>query len=186
MPDANTAASDPAPQTVMDWYKDAVIYQLHIKAFYDSDNDGVGDFTGLTEKLDYIKDLGVNTIWLLPFYPLAAARRWLRYFRLYLRQSHLRDDGRLSALYKRSACARPESHYRTGHQPHLRPAPVVQARAGSTPPDRRHATGTSGATPTPNMPARASFSRTPKNRTGPGIPSPRRITGTASSRTSRT
>jgi maltose alpha-D-glucosyltransferase/alpha-amylase len=58
------------------WYKDAVIYQLHIKAFFDSDDDGMGDFRGLTDKLDYIKDLGVNTIWLLPFYP-----------------SPLRDDG---------------------------------------------------------------------------------------------
>ena len=51
------------------WYKDAVVYQLHIKAFFDSNDDGIGDFRGLTEKLDYIKDLGVNTIWLLPFYP---------------------------------------------------------------------------------------------------------------------
>ena len=58
------------------WYKDAIIYQLHVKAFYDSDGDGIGDFKGLTEKLDYVQSLGVNTIWLLPFYP-----------------SPLRDDG---------------------------------------------------------------------------------------------
>ena len=51
------------------WYKDAVIYQLHIKAFFDSNDDGNGDFRGLTAKLDYVKDLGVNAIWLLPFYP---------------------------------------------------------------------------------------------------------------------
>ncbi|MGP1676839.1 MAG: maltose alpha-D-glucosyltransferase [Burkholderiales bacterium] len=51
------------------WYKDAVIYQLHIKAFFDSNGDGLGDFPGLIEKLDYVRDLGVNTIWLLPFYP---------------------------------------------------------------------------------------------------------------------
>ncbi|MGA7614474.1 MAG: maltose alpha-D-glucosyltransferase [Thermoanaerobaculia bacterium] len=51
------------------WYKDAVIYQLHIKAFYDSDGDGIGDFVGLTEKLDYLENLGVTTLWLLPFYP---------------------------------------------------------------------------------------------------------------------
>ncbi|HKY02178.1 MAG TPA: maltose alpha-D-glucosyltransferase [Burkholderiales bacterium] len=51
------------------WYKDAIIYELHVKAFYDGNNDGIGDFKGLTEKLDYIQDLGVNTIWLLPFYP---------------------------------------------------------------------------------------------------------------------
>jgi maltose alpha-D-glucosyltransferase/alpha-amylase len=51
------------------WYKDAIIYELHVKAFHDSDGDGVGDFKGLTEKLDYLQDLGVNTLWLLPFYP---------------------------------------------------------------------------------------------------------------------
>ena len=51
------------------WFQDAVIYELHVKAFFDADNDGVGDFRGLTERLDYIKDLGVTAIWLLPFYP---------------------------------------------------------------------------------------------------------------------
>ena len=51
------------------WYKDAVIYQLHVKSFFDSNDDGVGDVPGLIMKLDYIASLGVNTIWLLPFYP---------------------------------------------------------------------------------------------------------------------
>jgi maltose alpha-D-glucosyltransferase/alpha-amylase len=51
------------------WFKDAIIYQLHVKAFADSNNDGVGDFAGLTSKLDYLQDLGVTTLWLLPFYP---------------------------------------------------------------------------------------------------------------------
>jgi maltose alpha-D-glucosyltransferase/alpha-amylase len=58
------------------WYKDAVIYQLHVRAFRDSNEDGIGDFRGLTEKLDYLQDLGVTALWLLPFYP-----------------SPLRDDG---------------------------------------------------------------------------------------------
>jgi maltose alpha-D-glucosyltransferase / alpha-amylase len=58
------------------WYKDAIIYELHIKAFCDSSGDGIGDFGGLLEKLDYLQDLGVDTIWVLPFYP-----------------SPLRDDG---------------------------------------------------------------------------------------------
>ncbi|HKI96267.1 MAG TPA: maltose alpha-D-glucosyltransferase [Gemmatimonadales bacterium] len=58
------------------WYKDAVIYQLHVRAFADSDGDGIGDFPGLTSKLDYLQDLGVTALWLLPFYP-----------------SPLRDDG---------------------------------------------------------------------------------------------
>ena len=51
------------------WYKDAIIYQLHVKAFADSNNDGIGDFAGLTEKLPYLQDLGVTALWLLPFYP---------------------------------------------------------------------------------------------------------------------
>ncbi len=58
------------------WFKDAVIYQLHVKSFKDSNGDGIGDFQGLTQKIDYLEDLGVNVIWLLPFYP-----------------SPLRDDG---------------------------------------------------------------------------------------------
>jgi maltose alpha-D-glucosyltransferase / alpha-amylase len=58
------------------WYKDAVIYELHVKTFCDSDGDGMGDFRGLIEKLDYLQELGVTAIWLLPFYP-----------------SPLRDDG---------------------------------------------------------------------------------------------
>ncbi len=51
------------------WYKDAIIYELHVRAFLDSNDDGVGDFQGLTRKLDYLEDLGVTAIWLLPFYP---------------------------------------------------------------------------------------------------------------------
>ena len=51
------------------WFKDAIIYELHVRAFCDSTGDGVGDFQGLTQKLDYLQDLGVTAIWLLPFYP---------------------------------------------------------------------------------------------------------------------
>jgi maltose alpha-D-glucosyltransferase / alpha-amylase len=51
------------------WYKDAIIYQIHVKSFFDANNDGIGDFAGLISRLDYIAELGVNTIWLLPFYP---------------------------------------------------------------------------------------------------------------------
>jgi maltose alpha-D-glucosyltransferase / alpha-amylase len=70
----DVATADPAtaPLTLAEntlWYKDAIVYQLHLKSFYDSNNDGIGDFPGLISKLDYIADLGVNTIWLLPFYP---------------------------------------------------------------------------------------------------------------------
>jgi maltose alpha-D-glucosyltransferase / alpha-amylase len=51
------------------WYKDAIVYQLHVKAFADSNADGIGDFAGLTERLDYLHELGVTALWLLPFYP---------------------------------------------------------------------------------------------------------------------
>ncbi|MFO7652907.1 MAG: maltose alpha-D-glucosyltransferase [Candidatus Krumholzibacteriia bacterium] len=51
------------------WYKDAIIYELHVKAFFDSSDDGIGDFRGLVQKLDYLQDLGVTAVWLLPFYP---------------------------------------------------------------------------------------------------------------------
>ena len=51
------------------WYKDAVIYQAHVKSFFDSNNDGIGDFPGLTQKLDYLQGLGITCLWLLPFFP---------------------------------------------------------------------------------------------------------------------
>ena len=62
-------ASKPALSDDPLWYKDAIIYQVHVKSFFDANNDGVGDFPGLIAKLDYIAELGVDTIWLLPFYP---------------------------------------------------------------------------------------------------------------------
>ncbi|MDH4557464.1 maltose alpha-D-glucosyltransferase [Pseudomonas sp. BN417] len=65
------------------WYKDAVIYQVHVKSYFDANDDGIGDFPGLIDKLDYIADLGVNTLWLLPFYP-----------------SPRRDDGYDIAIYR--------------------------------------------------------------------------------------
>ena len=67
---ARESVSDPL------WYKDAVIYELHVKTFHDSDGDGIGDFRGLIQKLNYLQELGITAIWLLPFYP-----------------SPLRDDG---------------------------------------------------------------------------------------------
>lgn len=87
------------------WYKDAIIYQLHVKTFYDSNGDGIGDFKGLTQKLDYLKDLGINAIWLLPFYPsplkddgydiadyfkVHTNYGTLRDFKKFLRESHRR------------------------------------------------------------------------------------------------
>ena len=72
------ARSDESDRSRMDplWYKDALIYEVHVRAFADSNGDGIGDFAGLTQKLPYLQDLGVTCLWLLPFYP-----------------SPLRDDG---------------------------------------------------------------------------------------------
>ncbi len=64
----NAPAPIPAQEDPL-WYKDAIIYQLHLKSFFDADNDGIGDFNGLIDKLDYIAELGVTAIWMLPFYP---------------------------------------------------------------------------------------------------------------------
>ena len=61
------AKTDPAVDPL--WYKDAIIYELHVKTFADSDGDGIGDFRGLIDKLDYLQELGVTALWLLPFYP---------------------------------------------------------------------------------------------------------------------
>jgi len=68
---AKAAAAPAAAVTATDphWYRDAVVYQLHVKSFFDANDDGVGDFAGLMQKLDYVAGLGVDTLWLLPFYP---------------------------------------------------------------------------------------------------------------------
>ncbi len=92
----------PEPQ----WYRDAIIYEIHVKAFYDGNGDGVGDFIGLTEKLDYLCHLGITAIWLLPFYPspqrddgydiadycnVHPDYGTLRDFRRFLDEAHRRD-----------------------------------------------------------------------------------------------
>ncbi|VTZ50005.1 Maltose alpha-D-glucosyltransferase [Methylocella tundrae] len=85
------------------WYRDAIIYQLHVKSFFDCNNDGIGDFKGLTQKLDYVKDIGANAIWLMPFYPsplrddgydisnyrdINPAYGSLRDFKIFVREAH--------------------------------------------------------------------------------------------------
>ena len=87
------------------WYKDAIIYEVHVRAFYDSVTDGIGDFGGLTQKLDYLEDLGVTAVWLLPFCPsplrddgydisnytdVHPAYGTLRDFQRFLREAHRR------------------------------------------------------------------------------------------------
>src|SRR5680860_1080434 len=121
-----------------DWYKDAVIYQLHVKSFYDSNGDGIGDFNGLTQKLDYLKDLGITAIWLLPFYLspmkddgydvsnyLSVYPQYgtLKNFKEFLKEAHERDLKIIIELvinhtsdqhpwFQRARRAKPDSNYR--------------------------------------------------------------------------
>jgi len=120
------------------WYRDAVIYELHPKAFYDSNGDGIGDFKGLTKKLDYLQDLGVTAIWLLPFCPsplrddgydiaeytsIHPDYGTLRDFKTFLRETHKRNLRVITELvlnhtsdqhpwFQRSRKAKPGSHWR--------------------------------------------------------------------------
>ncbi|HSO43047.1 MAG TPA: alpha-amylase family protein, partial [Rhodospirillales bacterium] len=120
------------------WYKDAIIYQLHVKAFYDVSNDGMGDFRGLTQKLDYMAELGVTAIWVLPFYPsplrddgydiadyinVNPAYGSMRDFRIFVREAHRRGLKVITELvinhtsdqhpwFQRARRSRPGSRYR--------------------------------------------------------------------------
>ncbi|MFB3915403.1 MAG: maltose alpha-D-glucosyltransferase [Terriglobales bacterium] len=130
-----------ARQTLKDaptWYKDAIIYELHVRAFYDSVTDGIGDFAGLTQKLDYIESLGVTAIWLLPFCPsplkddgydisnytdVHPSYGTLRDFQRFLREAHRRGLRVITELvlnhtsdqhvwFQRSRRAQPGSRWR--------------------------------------------------------------------------
>ncbi|MBI4249822.1 MAG: maltose alpha-D-glucosyltransferase [Elusimicrobia bacterium] len=120
------------------WYKDAVVYELHVRTFFDSNADGVGDFKGLTQKLDYLKDLGVTALWLLPFYPsplkddgydiadyrsVHPAYGTLKDFKVFLREAHRRGlrviteliinhTSNQHAWFRRARRAKPRSRLR--------------------------------------------------------------------------
>ncbi len=139
------------------WYRDAVIYELHVKTFCDSDGDGMGDFRGLIEKLDYLQELGVTAIWLLPFYP-----------------SPLRDDGYDIADYfdvnpNFGTLDDFRSFLDAAHQRNAHP----------------NASSMSGATRQKNTRTRASFSKISKHPTGRGTRWQKLITGIAFIRTSQ-
>ncbi len=120
------------------WFKDAIIYELHVRAFHDSDGDGAGEFRGLTEKLDYLRDLGITAVWLLPFCPspwrddgydisdysdVHPAYGTLRDFQVFLREAHERNIRVITELvlnhtsdqhpwFQRARKAKPGSRYR--------------------------------------------------------------------------
>ncbi len=135
-----TAASPGAgaPEADPLWYKDAIIYEVHVRAFFDSNGDGIGDFRGLTAKLDYLQDLGVTALWLLPFYPsplrddgydiadytgVHPDYGTMRDFRIFLREAHRRGLRVITELvlnhtsdrhpwFQRARRARPGSRWR--------------------------------------------------------------------------
>jgi maltose alpha-D-glucosyltransferase/alpha-amylase len=165
------------------WYKDAIIYQLHVKSFFDSNDDGIGDFPGLISRLDYIADLGVNAIWLLPFYPsprlddgydISAYRDVhpdygsLADFRHFVRAAHSRGIRVITEMVINHTSDQHRWFQRARH-----------AKPGS--PWRNFYVW---STPIRNMPVRASSSSTSSARTGPGTPWPAPITGTGSIRIS--
>ncbi len=120
------------------WYKDAIVYELHVRSFYDSDGDGVGDFRGLTQRLDYLQDLGVTALWLLPFCPsplkddgydtsdytaIHATYGTMRDFKAFLREAHRRGLHVIIELvlnhtsdqhpwFRRARQAKPGNHWR--------------------------------------------------------------------------
>src|SRR2546426_7754118 len=160
------------------WYKDAIIYELHVRAFYDSNDYGLGDFAGLTQKLDYLQDLGITAVWLLPFYPsplrddgydiadytaVHPSYGSVNDFRAFLREAHRRGIRVISELvlnhtsdqhawFQRARRARPGS-------------PLASSMCGMTRPR--------------NTKKRASYSKTSRPPTGRGIPLRINITGTA-------
>ena len=161
-------ASDPA------WYKDAVVYELKVRTFCDSNGDGIGDFRGLTDKLGYLEYLGVTCLWLLPFY-----------------KSPWRDDGYDIAHYERihPACGTMRDFTVFLDRAHARGMRVITELVLNHTSDRHpwfEATFTSGAIAPIGTPAHASFSATWRSPTGPGIPWPAHSTGTGSSTISRT
>ena len=167
------------------WYKDAIIYEVPVRAFCDSDGDGIGDFKGLTSKLDYLQDLGVTAIWLLPFYPsplrddgydiadytdIHPTYGTLRDFKTFLREARWRGLKVITELVLNTPpTSTPGS---SGHAGPVRAASTGTSTSGAT---RRTATGTP-----------ASSSRTSRRRTGPGTRWRTPTTGTASTPTSPT
>ena len=168
-----------------DWFKTAVFYEVLVRSFRDSDGDGIGDFKGLTEKLDYLQWLGRRLPLGAAVLHLAAARRRLRRRRLHRGPARGRHDRGLPRVPRRGAQARHPRDHRLRHEPHQRPAPVVPGV-----PERprrplrrllrlvRHTTTSTRR--------RGSSSSTPSRRTGPGTRSASSTSGTASTATSRT
>jgi glycosidase len=157
------------------WYKDSIVYQLHVKAFRDSNNDGFGDFPGLMQKLEYLESLGINALWLLPFYPsplrddgydiadyenIHPQYGTLDDFRRFLDEAHRRNIRVITELViNHTSDQHPWFQAARRRDPKYLTIRTATVRRGSSSPTRR-------------------------SRTGPGIRWPSSSTGTASSATS--
>ena len=175
------------------WFKDAIVYQLHVKVFQDSNGDGVGDFAGLTQRLGYLRDLGVTTLWLQPFYPspgrddgydisdygdINPAFGSMKDFRRFMQEAKRND---LRVIIELVVNHTSDQH--PWFKRAKRSGRGTSARAARRP-VRPSATSMSGVTRPIAIATRASSSRTSSRRTGRGIRSPSSTTGTASSPTS--
>ena len=168
------------------WWKNAVIYCLDVQTFADSDGDGIGDFAGLTQQVDYLAGLGVTCIWLMPFYPTADRDDGYDITDHYAIDPRLGHVRRLHRVH--AHVARDRGHAgdrRPRRQPHLRPAPVVPGG----PPQPRVAVPRLlrlAATRSPPTARRAWSSPATRTASGPTTPRPASTTCTASTATSPT
>ena len=108
------------------WWKNAVIYCVDVETFQDSDGDGIGDFAGLTSRIDYLAELGITCLWLMPFYPTPDRDDGYDVTDLFGVDRRLGTHGDLVELIRTAARPRHPGHRRPRRQPHLGPAPVVQ------------------------------------------------------------
>ena len=155
-----------APATT-DWWRSAVVYQLYIRSFADGNGDGIGDIAGIRARLDHLRDLGVDAVWINPWYPSPMADAGYDVSDYRAIEPVFGTSAEAAALIAEAHAARPARAAGHRAQPHLRPARLVPGRAGRrrAPPGRATCSGPAAATGRPTT-GRASSAARP----GPGWP----------------